>query len=83
MTSQKGKQFLVGYKSRMPISPSYRGIIGHLILSKNEELSACHPTEQNNLELEKLKCEYDFMYDYITRGNSVRSKATVRKRRKE
>ena len=45
-------------------------------LKRSEELSACHPTEQNKLELEKLKCEYDFMYDYITRGNIVRSKAT-------
>ena len=28
------------------------------------------------MDLEKLKGEYDSMYDYITRGNIVRSKAT-------
>ena len=45
-------------------------------LKRSEELCACHPTEQNKLDLEKLEGEYDSMYDYITRGNIVRSKAT-------
>ena len=45
-------------------------------VKRSEELCACHPTEQNKLELEKVKGEYDFMHDYITRGNIVRSKAT-------
>ena len=45
-------------------------------LKRSEELCACHPTEQNKLELEKLKSEYDSMYDYITRGNIIPSKAT-------
>ena len=45
-------------------------------LKRSDELCACNPTEQNKLDLEKLKGEYDSMYDYITRGNIVRSKAT-------
>ena len=45
-------------------------------VKETEELCACHPTEQNILELEKLKSEYDSGYDYITCGNIIRSKAT-------
>ena len=45
-------------------------------LQRSEELCACHPTEQNKLDLEKLKGEYDSMYDYITRGSIVRYKVT-------
>ena len=45
-------------------------------LKRSEELYANHPTEQNKLEIEKRKGEYDPMYDYITRGSIVRSKAT-------
>ena len=45
-------------------------------LQRSEELCACHPTEQNKLDLEKFKGEYDSMYDYITRGGIVRYKAT-------
>ena len=45
-------------------------------VKETEELCACHPTEQNFVELEKPKSEYDSAYDYITRGNIIRSKAT-------
>ncbi|XP_068717087.1 MFS-type transporter SLC18B1-like [Montipora capricornis] len=44
-------------------------------LKESEELCACNPTEQNVLQLEELKSEYDSEYDYITRGNIIRSKA--------
>ena len=52
-------------------------------LKRSDELCACHATEQNKLDLEKLKGEYDFMYDYITRGNIVRSKATWYEKREK
>lgn len=45
-------------------------------LKRSDELCACNPTEQNKLDLEELKGEYDSMYDYITRGKIIRSKAT-------
>ena len=38
-------------------------------------LCATHPTEKNIEDLEKYKMEYDSMYDHITQGNIVRSKA--------
>ena len=44
-------------------------------LKESEQLSDCNPTEQNILQLEELKSEYDSEYDYITRGNIIRSKA--------
>ena len=52
-------------------------------LKRSDELCACHATEQNKLDLEKLKGEYDSMYDYITRGNIVRSKATWYEKREK
>ena len=33
------------------------------------------PDRENIEDLEKYKIEYDSMYDYITQGNIIRSKA--------
>ncbi|KAL9978190.1 hypothetical protein ACROYT_G015684 [Oculina patagonica] len=44
-------------------------------LNESEQLCAIHPTEENIESLEKYKMEYDSMYDYITQGNIIRSKA--------
>ena len=45
-------------------------------LRKSELLCATDPTENNIENLEKVKIEYDSMYDYITQGNIIRSRAT-------
>ncbi|KAL9964740.1 hypothetical protein ACROYT_G028420 [Oculina patagonica] len=44
-------------------------------LKESEQLCAIHPTEENIESLEKYKMEYDSIYDYITQGNIIRSKA--------
>ncbi|KAL9975265.1 hypothetical protein ACROYT_G012410 [Oculina patagonica] len=44
-------------------------------LKESEQLCAIHPTEENIESLKKYKTEYDSMYDYITQGNIIRSKA--------
>ena len=42
---------------------------------KESEMLCAHPTEKNIEDLEKYKMEYDSMYDHITQGNIIRSKA--------
>ena len=44
-------------------------------LKESELLCASHPSEKNLEDLEKYKIEYDSIYDYITQGNIIRSKA--------
>lgn len=45
-------------------------------LKESKVLCATDLTEKNIEEFEKSKIEYDSMYDYITQGNIIRSKAT-------
>ena len=45
-------------------------------LRKSELLCATEPTEKSTENLEKVKIEYDSMYDYITQGNIIQSRAT-------
>ena len=45
-------------------------------LKESELLCASHPSEKNLEDLEKYNIEYDSIYDYITQGNIIRSKAT-------
>ena len=44
-------------------------------LKESELLCTSHPSEKNLEDLEKYKIEYDSIYDYITQGNIIRSKA--------
>ena len=45
-------------------------------LRKSELLCATDPTENNIENLQKVKIEYDSMYDYIIQGNIIPSRAT-------
>lgn len=80
MTSQKGKQFLVGYKNRMPILPSYKRFIVHLILSKNG-VSYCHGTNHSRgvliLRSDKLQFELNQVRS-DTDGRYVLTNALIR-----
>ena len=44
-------------------------------LKKSEELCAENPSEENIEAFEEVKIEYNSLYDYITQGNIIRSKA--------
>ena len=44
-------------------------------LKKSEELCANNPSEENIEAFEEVKIEYNSLYDYITQGNIIRSKA--------
>ena len=44
-------------------------------LNKSEELCAENPSEENIEAFEEVKIEYNSLYDYITQGNIIPSKA--------
>lgn len=44
-------------------------------LKERQQLFDGNPTEDNSIELEMISSEYNSLYDYITEGNIIRSKA--------
>ena len=43
-------------------------------LKERQEIFDANPTEDNSIELEKISCEYNSLYDYITEGHAIRSR---------
>ena len=44
-------------------------------LKERQEIFDTFPTESNAIQLETIKSEYNSLYDYITQGNVIRSRA--------
>ena len=44
-------------------------------LKERQEIFDTFPTENNAIQLETIKSEYNSLYDYIMQGNVIRSRA--------